>query len=102
MERGGPESSQQSLRESFPRLERVRRLMREKVGSITVEDVKRFLADHNGPPVSLCRHPHDGYGDSVLPASGRTVAAMIAEPARGLFHLASGNPCETSFLPFEL
>lgn len=98
----GPANDQQSLPDSFPRLERMRILIREKLGSITVEDVKQFLSDHGGHPVGICRHPHDGYGDSVLPANGRTVATMIAEPARGVFHLAAGNACETAFLPFEL
>ncbi len=92
----------QSLPDSFPRLERMRTMIREKFGTITVEDVKRFLADHDGLPVGICRHPHDGYGDAILPASGLTAAAMIAEPASGKFHVACGNPCENPFLPFEL
>lgn len=92
----------QSLPDSFPRLERMRTLIREKFGSITVDDVKLFLSDHDGLPVSICRHPHDGYGDDILPASGHTAAAMIAEPASGRLHVACGNPCENAFLPFEL
>lgn len=91
-----------SLPDSFPRLDRMRSLIRGKFGSITAEDLKQFVSDHDGAPVSICRHPHDGYGDAILPASGHTVAAMIAEPASGGFHLAAGNPCETAFLRFEL
>lgn len=91
-----------SLPDSFPRLERMRALIREKFGAITVEDVKQFLSDHDGLPVSICRHPHEGYGDDILPASGHTAAAMIAEPASGALHIACGNPCEYPFLPFEL
>jgi len=97
-----PENLDQSLPDSVPRLERIRALIEEKSGSMTVEDMQRILADHDGAPVSICRHPHDGYGDGVLPAAGRTVAAMIAEPACGIFHVAAGNPCETAFLPFRL
>lgn len=92
----------QSLPDSFPRLERMRSLIHEKFGSITVEDVKQFLSDHDGHPVGICRHPHEGYGDAILPASGHTAAAMIAEPASGKFHVVCGNPCENAFLPFEL
>ena len=91
-----------SLPDSFPRLARMRALIQEKYGAITVEEVKQFLSDHDGLPVSICRHPHEGYGDEILPASGHTAAAMIAEPASGKFHIACGNPCENSFLPFEL
>lgn len=92
----------QSLPDSFARLERIRHLIRSKFGSLTREDMQTILADHDGHPVSICRHPHDGYGDSVLPASGRTVAAMIAEPNRGRFHLCCGNPCEQPFVEFRL
>jgi len=101
-EHSGPENLEQSLPDSLPRLERMRTLIQEKLGSITVADMQRILADHDGAPVSICRHPHHGYGDQVLPASGCTVAAIIAEPDRGIFHVAAGNPCETSFLPFRL
>ncbi|HYT92975.1 MAG TPA: hypothetical protein VEL76_29930 [Gemmataceae bacterium] len=27
---------------------------------LTVEDCKTFLADHEGAPTSICRHPHGG------------------------------------------
>jgi len=97
-----PRNLEQSLPDSQPRLERIQMLIEENFGSIGVSEMKRILADHEGAPVSICRHPHQGYGDEILPASGRTVAAMIAEPDRGIFHVAAGNPCESSFLPFRL
>lgn len=93
---------QKSLPDSFPRLDRMRTLISQKFGSITLEDVKQFLSDHDGEPVSICRHPHEGYGDDILPASGHTVAAMIAEPARGRLHVSAGNPCEVPFLTYSL
>ncbi len=92
----------QSLPDSFPRLERMRHLIRAKFGSLTREDMQEILADHDGHPVSICRHPHAGYGDNILPASGRTVAAIIAEPNRGRFHLCCGNPCEQPFREYRL
>ena len=92
----------QSLPDSFSRLARIRQLIRAKFGSLTREDMQQILADHDGHPVSICRHPHTGHGDSILPASGRTVAAMVAEPNRGRFHLCCGNPCEQPFLEFRL
>jgi hypothetical protein len=64
--------------------------------------MQEILADHDGHPVSICRHPHAGHGDNILPASGRTVAAMVAEPNRGRFHLCCGNPCEQPFLEYRL
>jgi isopenicillin-N N-acyltransferase-like protein len=96
------ENFERSLPDSFPRLERMRRLVAEKFGSITVADVQTFLADHNGYPVGICRHPHEGAGDAILPNTGKTVAALIAEPARGLLHVARGNPCVSAFETYAM
>ena len=61
-----------------------------------------MLSDHEGRPTGICRHPHDGPDDPVLPASGRTVASLIAEPDRGTLHVARGNPCETKYATYGL
>lgn len=92
----------QSLPDSFPRLNRMRELIAAKFGTITVEDLKLILADHDGHPTSICRHPHAGASAAILPNTGHTVAAMIAEPQHGRFHIACGNPCEMPFLSFQL
>lgn len=91
-----------SLPDSFPRLERINRLISDRFGLLTVDDLKRILSDHAGHPVGICRHPHTGHGDNVLPSSGKTVAALIAEPAHGRLHVARGNPCENAFATYAL
>jgi len=90
-----------SLPDSFPRLKRMRQLIVEKFGAITVQDVQAFLSDHDGYPVSICRHPHEGVGDPILPSTGKTVAALIAEPMRGRLHVARGNPCTSRFATYQ-
>ncbi len=97
-----PENHRATLPDSFARLDRIRSLIRKDAGRLNVSFMKSILADHDGHPVSICRHPHDGQGDGMLPNSGRTVAAIIAEPNQGRFHIASGNPCETSFVEYRL
>lgn len=106
----------QGLPDSFGRLERMRSQIREKFGSITVDDMKAMLSDHAGFPTSICRHPESQKqtalpGMSVPPKTvanpmlgpeGKTVAALIAEPARGLLHVAKGNPCEHAFAEYTL
>ncbi len=62
---------------------------------------RTILADHEGHPTGICRHPHDGPDDPMLPASGRTVAALIAEPAHGRLHVATGNACENEFATYD-
>ncbi len=96
------ENYSQSLPDSFPRLQRMRQLIAEQFGSLTVEKMQHILADHHGLPTSICRHPHDGHSDPILPNTGRTVAAIIAEPQHGRFHIASGNPCESPFIELQL
>jgi hypothetical protein len=96
------ENDAASLPDSFPRLDRIRSLIGKQSGSLTVESMKSILADHDGHPVSICRHPHTGPGNDMLPNTGRTVAAIIAEPNRGRIHISSGNPCEVPFVEYSL
>lgn len=93
---------EQSVSDSFPRLDRIRELVSQKFGSITVDDLKGFLADHSGFPTGICRHPHDGPDHPSVSARGRTVASLIAEPATGRFHVCRGNPCESDYVTFAL
>jgi len=87
-----PENHRQGWKDSFPRLERMNGLIQNRFGSLTVEDLQGFLSDHSGRPASICRHD----GDS------RTVAGIIAEPARRRMHVAAGNPCESRFATYSL
>ncbi len=93
---------QLSLSDSFPRLERMRALIDEKFGSIELADMQRFLADHDGHPVSICRHSHAGPEGPMLGPSGKTVAALIAEPEQRRLHVSLGNPCENPFVTYSM
>ena len=97
-----PANYEQSVGDSFPRLDRIRELVSSKFGSITVDDLRGFLADHSGFPTGICRHPHDGPDHVSVSARGRTVASLIAEPATGRFHVCRGNPCESTFATYQL
>ncbi len=93
---------QLSLADSFPRLDRMRTLIDTQFGSIELKDVQRFLADHDGLPVSICRHSHEGPAGPMLGPSGKTVAALIAEPKQRRLHVSLGNPCENRFVTYSL
>ena len=97
-----PANYQVSLPDSFPRYERMKTLVAGKFGSLTVADLRNFLADHDGAPTSICRHPHDGPDHPSVSARGRTAAALIAEPAQGRLHACKGNPCTGKFVTYEL
>ncbi len=93
---------QQSLSDSFPRLDRMQDLIHRQFGEIELEDVHGFLSDHDGYPVSICRHPHAQPSETMLPNTGKTVAALIAEPQQRRLHVACGNPCENPFVTYSL
>jgi hypothetical protein len=69
-------------------------LLDAAAGRITVEDVKRLLADHAGRPEPICRH-------AMGAAGWETTAALIAEPAARTLHLSYGPPCEGGFATYR-
>jgi isopenicillin-N N-acyltransferase-like protein len=73
-----------SLPDSRPRLARLRTLVQENWGRITVETLKAILADHQGDPAGICRHGETGW---------RSISGYIAEPAKGLLHVRRGHGC---------
>jgi isopenicillin-N N-acyltransferase like protein len=64
-------------------------------GHITVERIKRMLADHSGRPEPICRH-------AASATEWETAAAVIAEPASRTLHLSYGPPCEGRFATYQL
>jgi isopenicillin-N N-acyltransferase-like protein len=73
-----------SLPDSCPRLDRMRVLVKENWGKITVETMKVILADHDGDPGGICRHGETGM---------HSICGYIAEPAKGLIHIRRGHGC---------
>lgn len=93
---------QASVTDSFPRLERVRNLLADRFGTLTVVDLQTILADHDGHPTAICRHPHNGPDHPSVSARGRTIASLIAEPAAHRLNVARGNPCQASYVTYQL
>ena len=92
-----PENHANSIADSFPRLDRMRTLIDEKYGRVTLANVQAFLSDHSNAPTSICRHlPSPSGGNS------KTVCAMIAEPTAGMFHVCKGNPCAGSWKSYQV
>jgi isopenicillin-N N-acyltransferase-like protein len=82
-----------SLQDSGPRLDRVRELVRDNWGRITVDTMKNILADHSGAPAAICRH---GARNMI------SISGYIAEPARGLLHVRRGPGCEQNWTSYRV
>lgn len=82
------------IRDSFGRTERLRRLMRDAHGDITVEGAMSMLRDHAYRPGSVCRHRDPGA--SGFPSVTRASFVMI--PAERRLYIASGAPCENKYV----
>ena len=86
------------LIESYPRQQRIDKLLSAAGGPLSLEAVKTVLKDHEGHPGSICRHANDH------PQTGfwRTVFSVIIEPDRQRMHVSRGNPCEQPYEVYEL
>jgi predicted choloylglycine hydrolase len=73
-----------SLPDSCPRFDRMRELIQQNWGSVTVDTMKTILADHLNDPGGICRH-----GEAGL----HTISGYIAEPAQGALHVRRGHGC---------
>ena len=73
------------LEDSIPRYRRAFERFSKLPDNANRGDIAAILGDHDGYPVSICRHqPYPSYATS---------ASLIAEPRKGLLHVCAGNPC---------
>lgn len=82
-----------SVPDSYLRLARLRTLIKENWGRITVDTLKTVLADHAGDPAGICRHGAAGW---------HSISGYIAEPAQGLFHVRRGHGCLGIWQTYEV
>lgn len=71
--------------DSVHRGKRLMERLRVDRGRLTSQLAYGALCDHDGYPVSICRHQS---------TQAHTGAAIIAEPTRGLLHVTRGAPCQ--------
>lgn len=80
--------------ESFQRYDRIRSLMYQDYGRITLPTAMQVLADHEHHPFSICRHDETGSYPST------TLASFIMVPTEGTIYIASGHPCEHEYVRY--
>ncbi|MBT3342508.1 MAG: hypothetical protein HN712_13915 [Gemmatimonadetes bacterium] len=79
--------------DSVPRLDRIRTLVQDTWGEITVDRMKHILADHSGDPGGICRHGARG---------SWSVAGYIADPGAGVLHVRRGQGCTGTWSEYEV
>ena len=94
-EYAGGENVLPSYEDSVARYDRFRGFVGQKVGALDVSALKEILGDHAGYPTSICRHAEGNHGS-------KTIASLIAEPERGLLHVAMGNPCQSEYSTYAV
>ena len=86
------------LIESGPRKDRIDQLFRAADTRPGIKEMKQYLADHDGHPKSICRHPNDH------PENGfwTTVFSVVVDVEAGQMHVSRGNPCECDYEVYQL
>ena len=93
------DTTKYKLTDSFVRLGRANKMMRQKKEGISEKDIMRVLADHVEYPSSICRH------DDVKLEPGLrmgTVFSMIANLSTGDIYFCKGNPCECEYEKYHI
>jgi isopenicillin-N N-acyltransferase-like protein len=86
-----------AMPDSARRTTRIDTLMAADSGSITLDDAKRWLSDHDGFPTSICRH-----ATSAEPTAMHSMYSVICEADKGRLHITHGNPCENPYSTYSL
>jgi isopenicillin-N N-acyltransferase-like protein len=89
----------QVLPDSYPRLARVRKLLRQHHGRITTEVAQEILRDHANEPDSICRH-EDELGD---PEGKRlqSVFSLVMDLREPEVTVTDGPPCSGDYFALE-
>ena len=84
--------------DSFPRLQRMRRLLRENHGSINLETIKMMLKDQAFAPFGICTCP-----DPNAPNMDRwsTLSSVIFDLKNETLWITQGNPAEQDYISLQ-
>ena len=83
------EGDTEYARRSQTRSDRARALLAaQPPASITADGLAAMLADHEGAPDSICRHPSEG-------STTETAFWCVADITEGVVRFGRGNPCDS-------
>ena len=93
------DTTKYKLTDSFIRLGRADKRLRQRPERISVEDVMDVLKDHVEYPCSICRHDDPKVAPGLRMG---TVFSMIVNLARGDIYFCKGNPCECEYEEYHI
>jgi isopenicillin-N N-acyltransferase-like protein len=103
----GTDQGSLTVPDSKDRIVRINKLLSEEIikkkNKMTVEKMHEILSDHDGYPVSICRHQVEKPkpGDERI-ANLKTVCSLISKPEAGEIYITVGNPCENERFLYKL
>ena len=80
-------------KESLHRQERLLELLNSNRGKLTSQLAYTAMADHDGFPLSLCRHQNE---------NAMTCAAVVVEPTLKKLYVSRGSPCQNWPATYQL
>jgi len=80
----------QRVPDSEARTRRINELLKQHSGELGIKRIQEIMKDHDNGLASICRHT-----DAAKSTEDDwvTIAFIAMEPARGIMHIAKGNPC---------
>jgi len=84
---------------SHVRMNRARRLLRNQLGSVTIEGLQQILRDHVNFPHSICVHedPEEPPYDREM-----TLVSLVMDLTNRVVWAAPGPPCEHEYLAYRM
>jgi isopenicillin-N N-acyltransferase-like protein len=84
---------------SHVRLNRARRLLKERLGQVTAEVLQAVLRDHVNYPDSVCTHQDP---DDLPYEQDMTIASLVMDLSERVMWAAPGPPCENEYSAYRL
>ncbi|MEG7530311.1 MAG: C45 family peptidase [Hungatella sp.] len=93
------DTTKQKFPDTFVRLGRADKLLRQKKNGISETDIMNVLSDHVEYPSGICRHD-----DLKMPVGLRigTVFSMVVNLTQEKIYFCKGNPCERKYEEYTL
>lgn len=88
-----------STPDTYLRVQRISKLIKEYYGNLSVEILMEILGDHNNYPNSICRHIDE---DTSREFYYETLASIIMVPEERIMYVACGQPCRYEYVTYKL